>query len=260
MIDFHCHLDLYPNPQAVRDECVRRGLYILSVTTTPSAWIGTSALAADTPRIRTALGLHPQLAHERQKELSLFDNFFAETKYIGEIGLDGTPELRHHLQTQVAVLVHILDKCRAAGGRIMSLHSRRASGAVLDYLEKYPGAGTPVLHWFSGSLRDLDRAIKIGCWFSTGPAMLASEKGRSLVARMPRDRVLTESDGPFAQLNGAAIMPWQVETAIQTLSHIWSLPLRDVELTIYRNLQELLAKHNIKLSASSEVPGSFLPG
>lgn len=41
MIDFHCHLGLYPNPPAVRDECVRQGLYVLSVTTTPSAWEGT---------------------------------------------------------------------------------------------------------------------------------------------------------------------------------------------------------------------------
>ncbi len=244
MIDFHCHLDLYPNPRAVRDECVNRGLYVLSVTTTPSAWIGTSALAADTPRIRTALGLHPQLAHERQKELSLFDNFLPNTKYIGEIGLDGAPEFRPHSQSQVAVFEHILAKCCSAGGRIISVHSRRASGAVLDYLEKYPEAGTPVLHWFSGSLRDLDRAIKIGCWFSIGPAMLANEKGRVLAARMPRNRVLTESDGPFAQLGGVAVTPWQVQTAVQILGHIWSLPLGEVEQSIRRNLQDLLAQHN----------------
>ena len=239
-------MDLYPNPQAVRDECVRRGLYVLSVTTTPSAWIGTSALAADTPRIRTALGLHPQLAHERQKELALFDSFLPETSYIGEIGLDGAAEFRAYSQSQVAVFEHILGKCCAAGGRIISLHSRRASGAVLDYLEKYPKAGTPVLHWFSGSLRDLDRAIKIGCWFSTGPAMLANEKGRALAARMPRDRVLTESDGPFAQLNGSAVMPWQVQTAVQMLSNIWSLPIDDVEQLMQRSLKNLLAKHSVQ--------------
>lgn len=244
MIDFHCHLDLYPNPQAVRDECVNRGLYVLSVTTTPSAWKGTSGLAADTPRIRTALGLHPQLAHERQKELSLFDSFLSETRYIGEVGLDGAPEFSHHSRSQVAVFDHILAKCCSAGGRIISVHSRRASEAVLEYLEKYRGAGTPVLHWFSGSFRELDRAIKIGCWFSVGPAMLASEKGRALAARMPRERVLTESDGPFARLNRSVVMPWHVQTAVEMLGHIWSLPLQDVEQSIRRNLQDLLANHN----------------
>lgn len=241
MIDFHCHLDLYPNPLAIRDECVRRGLYVLSVTTTPSAWEGTSALAAHTERIRTGLGLHPQLAHERQNELALFDRFLSETRYIGEIGLDGGPEFRSYWQSQVVVFEHVLSKCRAAGGRVLSLHSRRASSAVLDYLEKFPEAGTPVLHWFSGSFRDLERAINLGCWFSIGPAMLAGEKGRALAARMPRERVLTESDGPFAQLNGKAVMPWQLEKAIGELSQIWSMPQDEVDQKIHRNLQSLLA-------------------
>lgn len=243
MIDFHCHLDLYPNPLAVRDECVRRGLYVLSVTTTPSAWKGTSALAADTKRIRTGLGLHPRLAHERQNELALFDSFLPDTRYVGEIGLEGAPEFRRHWDRQIAVFEYVLAKCREAGGRIMSIHSRRASSAVLDHLENVSGAGTPILHWFSGSFRDLDRAINLGCWFSIGPTMLASEKGRALAARMPRERVLTESDGPFAQLNGEAVMPWHVEKALGELSQIWSLPPEEVAQNIHRNLQSLLAKH-----------------
>ncbi len=243
MIDFHCHLDLYPDPHEVRDECVRRGLHVLSVTTTPSAWKGTSALAADTKRIRTALGLHPQLAHERQNELSLFDSLLPDSRYVGEIGLDGAPEFRKHWQTQITIFEHILRKCCEAGGRIMSIHSRRSSGAVLDYLESFPEAGTPILHWFSGSVRDLDRAINLGCWFSVGPAMFTSENGRALAPRMPRERVLTESDGPFAQVKSETVMPWHVQNAIDELGQIWSLPSEDVDQNIHRNLQALLAKH-----------------
>lgn len=249
MIDFHCHLDLYPDPHAVQAECVRRGLYVLSVTTTPSAWKGTSALAANSPRIRTALGLHPQLAHERRSELTLFDSLLPEVRYVGEIGLDGAPEFRRHWQDQIAVFEHVLAKCSELGGRIMSIHSRRSSGAVLDYLEKNPQAGTAVLHWFSGPRRDLDRAIALGCWFSVGPAMLASENGRDLAARMPSERVLTESDGPFAQLDGAAVMPWQVDNAVHTLAQIWSLLPEDVTQSVRRNLQELLAKHDAQSSS-----------
>jgi TatD DNase family protein len=203
-------------------------------------------LAAQTKRIRTGLGLHPQLAHERQNELALFDTLLPDTRYVGEIGLDGAPEFRNHWQSQVAVLEHILAKCRAAGGRIMSVHSRRATGAVLDHLEKFSDAGTPVLHWYSGSFRDLERAIKLGCWFSIGPAMLASDKGRALAARMPRERVLTESDGPFAQLHGEVVLPWQVENAIQELSRIWSLSPIDADQSIHRNLKSLLARFPVR--------------
>jgi TatD DNase family protein len=241
MIDFHSHLDLYPNPAAVRDECERRGMRVLSVTTTPSAWNGTRALASESGGIRTALGLHPQLAHERRNELRLFDSLLLQTPFIGEIGLDGAPEYRSHWKSQLTVLEHILGKCRDVGGRLLSVHSRRAAGPVLDCLQAFSAAGTPILHWFSGSLRDLDRAISLGCWFSIGPAMLSGEKGRALAARMPRERVLTETDGPFAHNNGTPLMPWDVEVAIRHLSNIWSLPPSDVTECIDRNLTILLA-------------------
>jgi TatD DNase family protein len=247
VIDFHCHLDLYPNYHAVRQECDRRGMYVLSVTTTPSAWKGTLALSEGSPRIRTALGLHPHLAGERMTELPLFDALLAQTRYVGEIGLDGAPEFRKSWNDQVTVFEHILAQCRKAGGRVMSIHSRRASGPVLDWLEKEPDAGTPVLHWFSGNFRDLNRAISLGCWFSIGPAMLAGSKGRELAMRMPRERVLTESDGPFAQFEGVPVLPWQVEIASKALSKIWSVPLNEVQEILIRNLRSLLAEGDIQV-------------
>lgn len=76
--------------------------------------------------------------------------------------------------------------------------------------------------------------------------MLVSEKGRGLAARMPRERVLTESDGPFAQLHGNPVMPWQVENALQALSQIWSLPSAEVENNIRRNLKNQLAKDSLE--------------
>jgi TatD DNase family protein len=239
VIDFHCHLDLYPNHHEVRQECDRRGMYVLSVTTTPSAWKGTSALSSGSPRIRTALGLHPQLAGERKSELALFDALLPEVRYVGEVGLDGAPEFRNSWKDQVSIFEHILTQCQNVGGRIVTIHSRRASQSVLDCLEKTPGAGTPVLHWFSGSCRDLTRAIDLDCWFSVGPAMLASKRGRSLVAHMPHERVLTETDGPFAQLDGRSIMPWEVKDAIRQLAQIWKVSQDSANETVRNNFRNL---------------------
>ena len=239
MIDFHCHLDLYPNPRAVARTCAERGLYILSVTTTPSAWSGTEALACGASRIRTALGLHPQLAHQRKGELPLFEKLIGETRYVGEVGLDGAPEFKSHWADQLSVFRRVLEICRASGGRVLSLHSRRAAGSVLDALAAVPGAGTPVLHWFSGSGHDLSRAIDMGCWFSVGPAMLRGEKGRQLVSQMPRDRILTESDGPFAQLDGRSMWPWEAANAIADLSQLWQMSSEAVLRQLLSNLAEL---------------------
>lgn len=239
MIDFHCHLDLYPDPHAVVRECVARGVYVLSVTTTPSAWAGTAALARDAPRIRTALGLHPQLVHERKGEMPLFERLLPEVRYVGETGLDGGPEYKRHWQDQVAAFTRILELSEKAGGRILTIHSRRAARPVLDTLAAHPGAGLPILHWFSGTLRELAQAVDLGCWFSIGPAMLAGEKGRALAARMPRDRILTETDGPFAQLDGRAALPWDAEQAIVALAELWGESVPKVRAQIGVNLRHL---------------------
>lgn len=239
MIDLHCHLDLYPDPHQVAKDCRERNIYVLSVTTTPSAWNGTTALAVGAPRIRTALGLHPQLAHQRKSELALFERLLPETRYVGEIGLDGGPEYKRYWSDQVAVFDRILTACRSAGGRVLSVHSRRASAAVLDHLQNVPGAGTAVLHWFSGSARDLARAIDMGCWFSVGPAMLTGEKGRALIARMPSDRVLTETDGPFVKVEGRAAYPWDASLAIKGLAALWNMPQHEAEHSLRANLRRL---------------------
>lgn len=239
MIDFHCHLDLYPDPHAVARACAERGLYVLSVTTTPSAWSGTAALTRGATRIRTALGLHPQLAHQRKGELPIFERLIPETRYVGEIGLDGAPEFKRHWEDQMLVFSRALDMCRAAGGRVLSIHSRRAVIPVLDELEARPGVGTPILHWFSGSNRELARAIDCGCWFSVGPAMLRGDKGRELTRRMPRDRLLTESDGPFAQIDGRAAWPWDAGNAIRDLEKLWGQSAAEVESQLLGNLSRL---------------------
>lgn len=247
MIDFHCHIDLYPDFAQIARICAERGLYVLSVTTTPSAWEGTCALAQG--RIRTALGLHPQLAHERKSELSLFDDLLPKARYVGEIGLDGTPEFRAHWDDQLTVFSHILESCTHAGGRILSIHSRRASKDVLDCLEAYPKAGVPILHWFSGSKRDLERAIALGCWFSAGPAMLGSERGKTLAGLMPPERMLTESDGPFAQLEGRAVLPWEVDRAVAALAETWNCPWGHAEMILRANLKRLVEMHQAALLA-----------
>ena len=240
MIDFHAHLDLYPDPISVAKECNNRGIYVLSVTTTPSAWKGTSALAIPGSKIRTALGLHPQIAHLRRIELELFDEYLTETQYVGEIGLDGAPEFKKHWVDQNAVFDHILQSCTRVGGRIMSIHSRRATSEVLDRLEAYPKAGVTVLHWFTGSKRDLDRAISLNCWFSVGPAMLFTNKSHNLIKSMPIERVLTEADGPFVQIDGHSSMPWDVQLVSAQLAVLWNMSLEEIEHKLHNNLRHLL--------------------
>jgi TatD DNase family protein len=117
------------------------------------------------------------------------------------------------------------------------------SNLVLDCLANHQDAGTPILHWFTGTKTQLKRAISMGCWFSVGPAMLRTEKGKSLVKGMPKDRVLTETDGPFAKLNRKSIMPWDVKEATFQLSEVWQIRPEQTDVVLISNFKKLLSKN-----------------
>ena len=237
IVDMHCHLDLYPDPFSVAAKCRVKRIYVLSVTTTPKAWEGTRKLEAGCVRIRTALGLHPQLVHQRVHELELFDGLLAEARYVGEIGLDGGKGYKKYWDIQLKAFRHILRSVSKAGGRIMTIHSRSSASAVLDELKGV--TGIPILHWFSGTKDELRRAISMGCWFSVGPAMLCTKKGLQLTSEIPKDRVLTETDGPFAKNDGQALMPWDVERTYYVISEMWGIPKEEVQAKIMNNLKFL---------------------
>jgi TatD DNase family protein len=58
---------------------------------------------------------------------------------------------------------------------------------------------------------------------------------------MPRERVVTESDGPFAQLDGSPLLPWQVDGAVSELSTLWSVPRERADQMLLDNLRKLIA-------------------
>ena len=242
MIDFHCHLDLFDNPEQIAQECEDARTYVLSVTTTPKAWRKTSALGKHRRYIRTALGLHPQLAHERFREMALFEALLAETRYVGEIGLDGSPAYRQHAEVQLKVFEAALSAAKRQGPHCFSIHSRGAAGAVITSLKKFGCAETAVLHWFSGSKTELQAAISADCWFSVGPAMFRSESGRRLILAMPRKRILTETDGPFAKVGARPLRPLDVRSAILDLGRLWAVSSSEVEEQLHGNLKDLLSR------------------
>lgn len=82
---------------------------------------------------------------------------------------------------------------------MISIHSVHADKNVLDILEKYDCTKNNkcILHWFSGSLSQLRRAVEMECYFSINEMMMQSLNGRKLISNIPIDKVLVESDAPF---------------------------------------------------------------
>ena len=125
--------------------------------------------------------------------------------------------------------------------KLIILHSRRAESTVLRILEdseyKYP----VVFHWYSGSLTDLDAIIARGHYFSVNQAMAVSTTGKKIIERIPPERVLTESDGPFVKLQGNTVEPKSVIEVEKYLASLWREESDKVGLKIRENFLELVS-------------------
>lgn len=242
LVDFHCHLDLYPDHPAAVRESDEAGVFTLAVTTTPKAWPRNNELAQATRHVRAALGLHPQLVAERASELALWDVYLSETRYVGEVGLDAGPRFYKSFDLQKQVFQHVLQRCAEAGDKIITVHSIRAAKAVLDLIEAYlpPTKGKVVLHWFTGSKAEAKRALELGCYFSVNAAMLDNERHSSMVAAIPLDRLLTETDGPFTKTDERPSKPADVAVVVESLSRIHGVAASALAATVRNNLRSLL--------------------
>ena len=244
LVDFHCHLDLYPDLETAVAECEAQAIYTLAVTTTPKAWARNHKLTAGTKYVRAALGLHPQLVASRSGEMALWEELLPQARYVGEIGLDAGPRFYRSFDTQKAVFERALKACARSGGKILTIHSVRAAKPVIDMLEAHfpKGRGVPVLHWFTGSAAEARRAVELGCYFSINADMMKDERRRAFVDGLPVDRLLTETDGPFTKRGERPARPGDVVDAVLALADLKGMDPLDMAKTVQRNLKAMLGE------------------
>jgi TatD DNase family protein len=122
--------------------------------------------------------------------------------------------------------------------RLVTIHSASATTDVVAALGEHhvPGA---VLHWFLGSTADLERAIDQDTYFSVNSAMLTSTRGRNATAQMPPNRVLVETDAPFAKRGKTPLTAGDVAHAESALARMWRLEPAEVRHRLWDNLRAL---------------------
>ena len=197
--DFHCHVDLYKDPQQIITSCDREKIVTLAVTTTPKAWQQNKIWASASAFVHVAVGLHPELAGERAGELPLLERYIREAPFVGEVGLDRSPQYKDSWRVQEEIFGRVLQVSDELGGRVLSIHSRRAAHQVIGMIRDNvrPRRALCILHWFSGTIGAAAKAAELGCYFSVNDRMLNTEAGKALTRSLPLDRLLTETDGPF---------------------------------------------------------------
>jgi TatD DNase family protein len=199
IIDTHCHYDMMDSPEDYIKEVEKTGNIVIGMTNLPSHFDMGFEYIREYKKVRLALGFHPQLADEHKDELPLFTKYMGRTSYIGEIGLDFSPDYISTRNAQLFCLKYILEELQGKN-KIISVHSRRAEKELFSLLLDY-NIRNVIFHWYSGPLSLIPEIISEGYYFSINEAMTLSISGKKIIERIPADRILTESDAPFNRKN-----------------------------------------------------------
>lgn len=219
LTDTHCHLDLDKfdsDRETVIQRAIQAGLTrILIPALTLDSSRAAVKLADSHPMLFAAIGVHPNdaLTWNDKTRAGLKELAAASKKIvaIGEIGLDYYwNDAPHHVQQKILreqltlaeelnlpVVIHLREKDDAERGECAS--------DLMKILEDWAGRSKSgkeargVLHSFSGSIEIAQAAIRLGFYIGvTGPVSYKNaDKKRQVIARLPLDRLLIETDAPF---------------------------------------------------------------
>lgn len=238
MQDVHCHIGLYDNPMLIANEAEEAGLITLSMTNLPSEFDYFYLKFQGFRRVRLALGLHPLEAPRHRQYYSMFQRLLPKTSFIGEVGLDFSQYGKATKDLQLESFRFVLN-CIKDQIKVVSVHSRSSERMVLELLKDY-GIKNVIFHWYSGSLKTLENIIEQGYYFSINDAMTRSPKGLSIIAAIPKSKLLLETDGPFIKIKGRQIKPIDTNQLILRLQGVWQDPYEQVVKQLRKNVENLI--------------------
>jgi len=242
IIDTHCHINFFKNAGDIALQCENKRVHTIYVTTLPSQFDETFKYVKNLKYIYPSLGFHClESEYDLSKEKKLFLKHIDNTKFIGEIGLDFSKRAIKSQEEQIELFKFILESIRGKN-KILNLHSSNAEDKVLELIVKY-NIEKAIFHWYSGKIGTLNKILNQGYYFSINGAMCKSKKGQNIISKLPKDKVLVETDAPFVK----DVLPYDNEDVYIYLSNIWNTSLGEVKKEILANFNSLNKNNNYLL-------------
>ena len=143
---------------------------------------------ADIPEMIISAGIHPWKADVTVWEE--MEPVLREAKIIGEIGLDNV-WCNVDMEMQSSVFLRQLELAEQLQKPVV-LHTKGMEKEILEIIRQFPNRY--LVHWYSCE-NYLEEYIKMGCWFTIGPAVLQDKAVEAVARHVPEERLLIESDG-----------------------------------------------------------------
>lgn len=245
LFDSHCHLAdgrLAPIRTVVLQRARRVGVgALIGVAAEARDWPVLLRLGRRHPDIGVALGLHPWFAHPScaLARLPVWVEH-AQAVAVGECGLDfgrGRPSREEQEQW-------LLPQLRLARERDLPviLHAHKSEDVLAMHLGRLSGL-RGVVHGFHGSLQQAERFLKLGFHLGIGGAIThpRATRLRSLVAALPPERLLLESDAPDQPPYGREVPnePAYVTDTLAVLAGLHDLPPAAMAAITWQNAASL---------------------
>lgn len=237
LYDTHLHLDLQQSKETVLGEIDRNKIYAIAVTNLPPLYEKMSK-EINSKYVRVALGFHPELIGQYQKYIPDMWRLLPDAKYIGEVGID-LKTGKESKAMQISFFEELICRCNGVGNKILSVHSRASAADVISTIGNNFN-GKIILHWYSGTKQNQEQAILNGFYFSVNHAMLTSNSGRKVIANIPNDKILIETDSPFVSFENTKYVDLITKT-IEGTANIKGVPVDVMRNIFWNNFRELLS-------------------
>ncbi|MDD5255628.1 MAG: TatD family hydrolase [Candidatus Omnitrophica bacterium] len=208
LIDTHCHLD-FPDFDLDRKEVLLRAQSdgIINIVNIGSSLAGSRRsieLAAEFPSIYAAVGIHPHEAdHAGENQVLQLKDLAGSNKVvaIGEIGLDYYKGFSKQ-ENQRPLFISLIRLAKEKGLPLV-IHTRQAGQDTLSILKDFMPLSA-VVHCFSGDAAFMQECLALGFMVSfTCNITYPKAAGlRELVAAVPAERLMLETDAPFLSPEG----------------------------------------------------------
>jgi len=248
LIDSHCHLD-DDRLDGLRDDVIAQAAALgvarmIVPSTTANRWEKVKQLCDRHTGIYPAYGLHPMFVEQHQAaHLRELDEWLERERpvAVGECGVDFFSS-RVDEKWQKQLFQEQLQLADNHGLPVI-VHVRKAMDEVISLLRRQARHGG-VVHSFSGSeqqaMQLYDLGFKLGIAATVG--FERARKLRAVVAAMPLDALLLESDAPDqpgSAHRGQLNRPAYIVEHLQTMADLRQLEVEDLAAALTRNTESL---------------------
>lgn len=200
-------------------------------------------LVKDSPKLKAAIGIHPQEAGEIKKQIKFLENLcekHPEIVAIGECGLEYLPGANKEAQSE---LFEDQIKLAQKYDKALIVHSREAAEETLSILKKYKNL-RGVIHCYTGGKKRVNKYLEISPeWFFGIDGNLTYESGLEEVVKIiPKDRLVLETDSPFlapVPHRGKTNKPEWIEFTYKKVAEIWGENFKTTEKRVDDNAKRL---------------------